>query len=306
MKSPLSNQRGAAIVIAIWLMVMLSALALEFSLVSHDRQQFGIAAAERGWGQAANMGALAILQARMDMDIAQVGVAGYDPQTRQSDAWLDADSFYTGFMAVDSTAFSEVYVQDLGGLLNINTANEQQLTAFFNYMLNAGDAAPLIAAILDWRDVDDNPRVGGGMEREDYLRAGYLTLPGNRPFRDPGELLQVAGMTEDIYRYVAPYLTTLGNGSININTAPEPVLWSIPNMNQDIVNLILSYRDGGRRINNIQQVTPTGTALNNVELTSNELLVTLLGWKSETTGPAKMRALMTRNGNTVTITWRQW
>ena len=79
------------------------------------------------------------------------------------------------------------------------------------------------SAIVDWRDPDDIARVKGG-ERDDYIKAGLLRLPTNQNFRDVEELLDVKGMTPEVYRLVSPYLTTMGSAQVNLNTAPVPVL----------------------------------------------------------------------------------
>ena len=56
------------------------------------------------------------------------------------------------------------------------------------------------------------------------------------------------GMTPEIYAQASPYLTTHGNGQVNLNTAPVPVLRALPGMTDVMLNTILQMRSQGRRI----------------------------------------------------------
>ena len=52
------NRRGFALLAAIWLVVAIAAVALQFSLEARERRLLGIHTAERGKGLAAATGAL--------------------------------------------------------------------------------------------------------------------------------------------------------------------------------------------------------------------------------------------------------
>jgi type II secretory pathway component PulK len=62
------------------------------------------------------------------------------------------------------------------------------------------------------------------------------------------------GMTPEIFAQASQYFTTRGNGQVNINTAPVPVLRALPGMTDATLNMILQLRSQGRRIENVQQV----------------------------------------------------
>ena len=59
------------------------------------------------------------------------------------------------------------------------------------------------------------------------------------------------GMTPEIYAEASPYLTTRGDGQVNINTAPVPVLRALPGMTDATINMILQLRSQGRRIESV-------------------------------------------------------
>jgi general secretion pathway protein K len=255
------GRRGVAMIAALWLVVGISVVALEFSFVGRERRAFGIGAMDRARGAAGALGAFAMTRARLEYAL-RTGVganAGAAARLRAADPWLGVDSIYSGSVTVDSMLVSVVAV-DLGTRLNVNTLNETELRTLFTNLL--GDfvkADALAQAIVDWRDPDDIPRVQGG-EREEYLRAQLLRLPTNQNFRDLEELLDVKGMTPDIYALVSPYLTTLGSAQVNLNSAPVPVLRILPGMTDEIVARILALRSRGARIATVAEVMPQARA----------------------------------------------
>jgi general secretion pathway protein K len=88
----------------------------------------------------------------------------------------------------------------------------------------------IVDSIEDWRDSNDTVRTNGA-ESEDY----YLKLPvpyraRNGNLQDTAELLQIKGVSPEIYYGqddkpgLGDLVTTRGRGTVNINTAPAPVL----------------------------------------------------------------------------------
>jgi general secretion pathway protein K len=242
---------------ALWLVVGITIVALEFALVGQERREFGIAAADRARQSAAALGGFAMTQARLEQALrtgpqSQAGAIG---RLRSSDVWLDADSLYSGTVLVDSMPI-QVEVIDLGARLNINSLSELDLRNLIFYTVgDALEAQYLAQAIMDWRDVDDLARIHGG-EKDDYLKSGLLRLPTNTAFHDVEELLDVKGMTHAVFDIISPYLTTVGAAQVNLNTAPVPVLRVLPGMNDEIVARILAARSRGQRIASVAEVIP--------------------------------------------------
>ena len=248
-------RRGVALIAALWLVVAIATVALQFSIEAHERRTIGLLASERGIQRAAVNGALALTQARLEqaLRMAPSGNNANIAVLRASDPWLDVDSTYSGTVLVDSMAV-DVQARDLGEKLNINLANENELQTFFSFLLgDYSKSTQLAQSIMDWRDVDSLPRPSGA-ERDAYIKAEMLALPTNGPFRELEELQNVMGMTPEIYAAAAPYLTTHGSAQINLNTAPVPVLRSLPGMTDATLNQILQMRSQGRRIPNVQAI----------------------------------------------------
>ena len=89
-------RRGVALITALWLVVAIAAVALEFSLDAHERRVLGVDTAERGAERAAAAGALAEVHARLDYALRVAPTNARAAGLRASDPWLDVDSLYSG------------------------------------------------------------------------------------------------------------------------------------------------------------------------------------------------------------------
>jgi general secretion pathway protein K len=314
------SRRGFALMAAIWLCVAIAAVALQFALEARERRLLGINTSERGKGRAAAIGALNSLQAELDAALRQGPGTGNArlAGARGSDPWLDADATYSGTLPIDSVPV-EIQVTDLGTQLNINNMNENQLRAFFNFALkDFSSSEHLTQSILDWRDADSLSRPQG-LERDGYIRDNRLVLPSNQPFREVAELLDVDGMTPEIYERVSKYLTTRGSGIINANSADTLVLRAVPGMTDQVLVQILSQRAMGRRITSLNSILPRGGGRggggapgNNNALQGamtvdvTELQLTLTARVGPQQLPVRLNAILQRQGAGSRITWRQW
>ena len=135
------------------------------------------------------------------------------------------------------------------------------------------------------------------------------------------ELLQVKGMTPEIYAAVSPFLTTRGSGAVNLNSAPAPVLRALPGMTDAILARIISMRSQGQRIQSVAQVlppqprgrqTPAAQQAGAVTLetrstvTTQQVLLTILARSGPQAQRVRLRAIVQRNGTTANIGWKEW
>jgi general secretion pathway protein K len=321
------KRRGVALLAALWLVVAIATVALQFSIEAHERRTFGILVSERGQQRALALGAFALVRAQLEQAL-RVGPQGNNAavaRLRASDPWLDIDSLYSGTVYVDSIPV-DVSARDLGEKLNINQLSETEIQTFFNYLLrDMSKSTHLAQAIMDWRDADSIPRPSGA-ERDAYIKAGMLALPTNTAFRDVEDLRDVMGMTPEIYEQAAPYLTTRGSGLVNINTAPVPVLRALPGMTDQTLNLILQMRSQGRRINSITDIftaqqrgrpaagrggaSPQQGLQNALQLRANtsttEVELVFNARVGPQASPTKLTAILARTGTNTTIRYQQW
>ena len=247
-------RRGVALLAALWLVIAILTVALQFSMEAKERRTVGILASERGQQRALALGAFQLTRARMEQALRVAPTGDNVANLRGADPWLDVDSLYSGDVYVDSTPV-QVIARDLGERININQIQEVELQSFFSFLLHdMSKATQLAQAIMDWRDVDTLPRPSGA-ERDKYIKEEMLALPANAGFREVEELLNVYGMTPEIFAEISPYLSTRG-ARINVNTAPPQVLRSLPGMTDATLNRILMLRSGGRKIARLADIFP--------------------------------------------------
>jgi general secretion pathway protein K len=115
--------------------------------------------------------------------------------------------------------------------LNLNTASPDRVRRLLQALgLDRQARDVVVDSLQDWKDPDELPRANGA-ESEDY----YLKLPvpyraRNGQMQDPAELLQIRGVTRALYRGedgrpgLADLATVFGRETVNVNTAPAPVL----------------------------------------------------------------------------------
>jgi general secretion pathway protein K len=114
----------------------------------------------------------------------------------------------------------------------------------------------LIDSFLDWVDEGDEHRLHGA-ESDDsfYEQAGYEVK--NAPLDTVDELLMIKGFDEALlyggpspesdevmYAGIAGWLTTWGDGKVNVNTASREVLLTLPEIEDVVIDAILEYRTG--------------------------------------------------------------
>lgn len=318
-------RRGVAMITAIFLVVAIAIVALQFSVDGKERRTLGMSASDRGIQRAFANGALKLVQAKLEYAVRTLPQGrGNTQMLRSSDPWLGVDSLYSGTYQVDS---QPVYVKatDLGTKLNINQLSEDELKTFFAFILNDYVVADGLAqSVMDWTDADDIARLHGA-EKDDYIKNGLLALPANAPFRDIQELQFVKGMTPEIYAAVSPYLTTLGAGLVNLNTAPAAVMKVLPGMTDQILSTILSLRSQGQRITSVGEVmgavnrggrlTPqqlvaqqrqTQALSARAAVASNEILLTIVSRTGPQSQPTQVQAIVSRANAQVSISWQQW
>jgi type II secretory pathway component PulK len=136
-----------------------------------------------------------------------------------------------------------------GTTVDINTVGAEQLDRLFDVLGWPGRDS-LVAAVLDWRDGDDQAREGGA-ERAWY-EAHKRALPRNGPFADVDELRLVRGFEE-----TSGLDSVLGveRGRIPLNAAPLPVIRSLPGIGDEILAQLAERRRTESPIEQLLQLT---------------------------------------------------
>jgi len=209
------QQRGVALLIVLWVLVLLSIVSGTLALLARAENMEARTLFD---GTRARMGAIAgINRAVFEMR---------NPD--QASKWI-ADGRGYEFQLDD--VLVTVEVTDESGKLDLNAATPELLyNLLFNHSNDAELSAALVDAILDWRDPDDATRPLGA-EADAYDASGLSWIPPNQPFVTVEELQQVLGMSYPLYRQIEPALTVFsGRADVNAGFASVEALLALPQM----------------------------------------------------------------------------
>ncbi len=188
------RQRGAALVIVLWVALLLSA-ALAVALAS-ARIEARISAAREN--------------AFLSRQAAADGLE-YAAQAISSGRSGRIDGISTLEFSINGYEVSFSPAEE-SEKLDINLASEKVLADFFRFLGGDEDNATKLAArVADWRDADDLARPNGA-ERRDYAAARNGERVGNRLFYSADELSLVLGMPQTLTKCAMLALTVFGDG----------------------------------------------------------------------------------------------
>ncbi|HSM12183.1 MAG TPA: general secretion pathway protein GspK [Lysobacter sp.] len=190
--APASRTRGAALLLVLWLIALLTALVGAFAL---SAQIEGLQ------GRVLVRGLAASNAARAGMEYAMTRVELDDPRRQ----WLPDGRPHAWRYA---GAQVEVRITDENGKVDLNQAPMPLLTALLRALgVEQMEAGRLAAAIVDWRDPDSLKQPSGGAEDADYASADRPYGAKDDQFESIAELEQVLGFTPELYARIHPLIT---------------------------------------------------------------------------------------------------
>jgi hypothetical protein len=293
---------------ALWLVVLVGVTGYELSVHSRSRRLAVANMLEHTAALAAADAALETVRGQLAMRLGQP-LDARPTAAPMIDRWSDLELLSRDTLTLgESRASSHVY--DAGARIQINRVTENELRRFLAALpLDAGAADRLAERIVDWRDPDAFRRVRGA-EHDDYVRTGARRLPANADFSRVDELRDVDGMTPELFARIAPFVTVLGAGQINVNTAPRAVLLSLPGVGDESVAAIVRAQHSRRPIRSIEELTTmlsSGARSSLVESMSElqqrvtfetrEVVVEADGWLDGSPVHAREEALLARGGD---------
>jgi general secretion pathway protein K len=140
---------------------------------------------------------------------------------------------------------SWVRLQDARGLLGLQFAGDEALSRLLaTYGIEPQRRAVLVDVLRDYTDADNLRRLNGAEARE-YAAAG-LPPPRNAQLMSPLELRALLAWRDEAALWRAPSLAdfvTVGPvAAINPNTAPEPVLRTLPGVTPELARALVERR----------------------------------------------------------------
>jgi len=228
------SKRGSILIIVLWSLFFLAALAL--AIDSYVRPRL-------------NLGGRLLREARIHY-YAVAGVKQAMLELERDDTELyDSfnDSYYIDKQELEKKLDGgefKVRLTDESGKINLNKATKDILVNILEIFAetSSGEAEELSDSILDWRDEDDDVRDNGAED-------GYYSMhhPGyeckNADFELIEELLLVKNMTTEIFDKIKPRVTVYGEGTVNINVVDAAMLECL-GMSEGLASKIISYRGG--------------------------------------------------------------
>ena len=137
-------------------------------------------------------------------------------------------------------------LQDDNGLFGVNWAAPWMLERLLAQAGGSGrePAETLVNRLLDYQDEDDLYRLNSA-EADGYRKAG-LPPPTNLPLTTPMELTRVMGWREALAGLtpaeINDTITVDTVGTVNVNTAPPPVLRTLAGMDEEKAERAIAYR----------------------------------------------------------------
>ena len=236
------GEKGIALVMVLWLMVLLVALASQFALsartgletvrnLKEDREAYFLAYAGIQ---------MAIKEIVAD---SQYHFYTEDRQLRLASALYDGDYSSRKEIALGDGLVS-YSIRDESAKLNLNrlAADESRLRFFLQVLYPEGEewTDGVVDSILDWVDADDDHKINGA-ESDYYQRLQPPYASKNGAFYTLSELKKVKGITDEIFAKLSRFLTVYPANSVNVNTATGEVLLA-GGMPEDEVALIMEER----------------------------------------------------------------
>jgi type II secretory pathway component PulK len=106
----------------------------------------------------------------------------------------------------------------------------------------------IVDSLQDWHDANEEHRLNGAESEDTYLKLPLPYRSRNAPLEDIRELLQIHGMTPEIYYGhdrqppLRDYVTVHATGQVNINTASEIVLKALGLSDSEVSDIVQSRR----------------------------------------------------------------
>lgn len=191
-----ARERGAALLLVLWLIVLLTAIVGSFALAAR---------VENIQGHVLARGLVARNAARAGVEYALTRVQQRDPRLQWLPNGQPHQWTYGG-------AGIEIRIVDENGKVDLNQAAPPLLAGLLMALeIDQPQAQRLAAAIADWRDSDPLSQPAGGAEDGDYASAGLPYGAKDAPFEGIAELEQVLGFTPELFDSIAPYVTVHSN-----------------------------------------------------------------------------------------------
>jgi len=201
------HQRGAALMLVLWLVALMTVLVGSFALSARVESMLG-----RGLGRSVT----ASEAARSGIELALYQLWHAEPTQRWQ---ADGRTYRWAFDSAEVT----LRLVDTAGLIDLNASDGPLLAALIRQSgVSAQRAETLAVTIVGWRTANDPAWPEDGVR---HHTTGRAYAPRNAPFESVAELQGVLDMDAALYTWLRPHLTLYsGRTRPDPRFAPPPVL----------------------------------------------------------------------------------
>lgn len=242
---PPPRQRGFALPAVLWILVLVGAIAASYLSAARSERRSVAHAVERAEARWAARAAFARGTAELE------AVLGSPRVSERFRATGDTLLAARGVEANGATA--TVALVDARSRLHLNRAEPRRVAALLSALgVPPPRARRLADHVADWRDPDDRARRGDS-EAAAYAARGLPVRPRDGPFATVREVGGVLGVDPATAAALRSHLTVVGDGRVNLNTAPVPVLSTLPGVDLAAARALAEAR-AGRPYSGLQDV----------------------------------------------------
>lgn len=244
------SQKGIALLVTLWLLVILTVMVLSFSLLVRTESHATLAFKEGVENKF-------LAEAGIQRGIAEII---YRNAHRNQNIVLEGKEIFS----VDGTPYTgrvgdgwyRIRITGESGKIDLNALTDATGIVLNNLLVGMGvakaEADIIVDAILDWKDADDLHRLHGA-ESEYYQSLPNPYRAKNAPFDTVEELSLVRGVTPEILygsgkqKGLIDHVTVhSGQDRLNINHASRELIMAIPGMTEDIAAEIVNARQAAQ------------------------------------------------------------
>lgn len=279
--APCSCRQGSALILALVVLTVVSTLALTAGMRLRTHWTLFTRHALRNRvrlmaGNAAQAMARVVAADTNGWDDVSEAWAGTPLPRRR--AWADAAGWVQSTPQQRSRHDRTLALVDEERALNVNLATPEALAWLLHRVgkLEPAAARDAAAAVMDWRDKDEE-LTPGGAEAPYYARLSPPRRCPNAPLEDLRELRLIRGISDETFRAIAPRLTLHGDGRINVNTASAEVIEAIlrvggpPEAAARLTARIARFRKGGGVFRTLRPELLARTMMGAMRLDRSEL-----------------------------------
>jgi general secretion pathway protein K len=257
LRSILSQQRGIALLLVLWVLTILMVIVFSFSYLART-ESFSSRAFKEGWENKF------LAEAGIERAIMELFYRKQNPQNlgeEGQESWRVDGTEQSGALG---EGYYRVRLVDESGKIDLNLAPEAILRSLITSLNLPSEDKDLLVntivdSILDWRDPDDLHRLNGA-ESDYYQSLPHPYKAKNGNFDTVEELILVKGVTPEILYGndqkpgLIDFLTVQAKtNKINLNAATKAVLMALPGMTPEIAEAVVAYRQD-KEIQSLQEI----------------------------------------------------